>query len=141
MIPSSSISSQAKARGLSCGGRSFDREAELILALDAEHYKHPFTLLIHGMAGGADQMAERWAKSRGIPTIGFPARWEKYGMAAGSIRNTKMLREGLPSLVLAFPGGRGTENMIKQAQAEPMPVKLMLGMSLKTIVGRPSRYQ
>lgn len=35
--------------------------------------------------------------------------------AAGPIRNSRMLREGKPDLVLAFPGHGGTADMVKQA--------------------------
>ena len=34
-----------------------------------------------------------------------------------------MIVEGTPDLVIAFPGGRGTENMIKQAEAAGIPVR------------------
>jgi UDP-N-acetylmuramoylalanine-D-glutamate ligase len=34
-----------------------------------------------------------------------------------------MLNNGKPDLVVAFPGGRGTENMVKQAEAAGVPVK------------------
>jgi ABC-type Fe3+-hydroxamate transport system substrate-binding protein len=39
----------------------------------------------------------------------------KYGPSAGPIRNGRML-EYKPDLVIAFPGGRGTANMVKQAR-------------------------
>ena len=32
------------------------------------------------------------------------------------IRNQEMLDEGLPDLVVAFPGGKGTAHMVKIAQ-------------------------
>ncbi|MEM9912925.1 MAG: hypothetical protein AAF922_19365 [Pseudomonadota bacterium] len=44
------------------------------------------------------------------------------GRAAGPIRNKEMLDEGCPDLVVAFPGGRGTANMVKQAQAAGVEV-------------------
>jgi hypothetical protein len=46
----------------------------------------------------------------------YKAKWDKYGKSAGPIRNKKMLDEGKPDLVFAFPGGPGTNNMIKQAK-------------------------
>jgi hypothetical protein len=33
-----------------------------------------------------------------------------------------MLEEGKPDLVVAFPGGRGTANMVKQARAAAVKV-------------------
>ena len=47
--------------------------------------------------------------------LAFPAEWKKHGKAAGPIRNRKMLQDGKPDLVLAFPGGRGTANMVELA--------------------------
>ena len=49
----------------------------------------------------------------------FPAQWSKYGRAAGPLRNTQMLSEGNPDIVLAFHDNikrsRGTRNMIVQS--------------------------
>lgn len=45
----------------------------------------------------------------------FTAEWSKYGASAGPRRNKQMLGSG-PSLVVAFPGGKGTRNMVKQAR-------------------------
>lgn len=37
------------------------------------------------------------------------------GRAAGPIRHQRMLDEGMPDLVLALPGGRGTADMVRHA--------------------------
>ena len=47
----------------------------------------------------------------------FPADWKVRGRAAGHIRNQQMLDEGRPHLVVAFPGGRGTADMVRRARA------------------------
>ena len=59
---------------------------------------------------------------RKIDVLWFDADWQKYGRAAGPIRNKQMLDEGSPDLVIAFAGGRGTENMVKQSEAKKVPV-------------------
>jgi UDP-N-acetylmuramoylalanine-D-glutamate ligase len=51
-----------------------------------------------------------------IPVETYEADWDTHGKAAGPIRNKRMLDEGKPDLVVAFPGGRGTANMISQAR-------------------------
>ncbi len=51
-----------------------------------------------------------------------PAEWSKYGRRAGPIRNKQMLDVGKPHLVVAFPGGAGTANMVKQAKAAGVPI-------------------
>lgn len=45
------------------------------------------------------------------------ADWNLYGKAAGAIRNTAMLDDHTPTLVVAFPDGKGTANMVRQAMA------------------------
>jgi len=45
-----------------------------------------------------------------------------HGRAAGPVRNAQMLAEGKPDFVVAFPGGRGTADMCKQARARGVKV-------------------
>ena len=77
------------------------------------------TVLIEGEAKGADSLARNWAIANKIKLLMFPAQWNKYGKAAGPIRNKQMLVEGKPELVVAFlaPHSIGTRNMIAQARA------------------------
>lgn len=109
-------------RVLVCGGRDFNEYESLEYFLDAFRAENDVSVVIHGAARGADSMAGEWAKSRGIPVIVFPADWNRHGRAAGPIRNKKMLDEGKPNLVISFPGGRGTANMMEQARAAGVPV-------------------
>lgn len=75
----------------------------------------PETFIISGAAKGADSVAIDWAIVNWIQFCEYPADWDHHGRAAGFIRNQKMLNEGRPDLVLAFPGGRGTEDMVRRA--------------------------
>lgn len=52
----------------------------------------------------------------------YKADWETEGLAAGPIRNRKMLEENRDCLVIAFPGGKGTKNCIKTARSLGMTV-------------------
>lgn len=106
---------------LVCGGRDYHDFDAAFHALDTLHGRRPVTTVIHGAAQGADNLAGRWAEARGIACQKFPADWETHGKAAGHIRNRKMLYEH-PDLVVAFPGGRGTANMVKQAEQQGVPV-------------------
>ena len=85
--------------------------------LDAAHQRDPFEVVIHGDFRGADKLAKAWAKSRGIPEEPYPADWGSYGKAAGPKRNQRMLDEGKPDIVVAFPGGDGTKDMTDRARA------------------------
>lgn len=118
-------------RVLVCGGRDFKDKELLTSILDTLHgLADPFLsdnrihCIIHGGASGADQMAERWAVSKRIPSVEkYEADWKKYGRSAGPIRNLEMITKGKPDLVVAFPGGRGTANMMTQARKHGIQVR------------------
>jgi hypothetical protein len=99
---------------LVCGGRDFGnyhRARDVLYA-----YLDRVTCIIEGGARGADALGRMFANDYNIPLKTFPANWERYGRSAGHIRNQQMLDEGHPDLVIAFPGGRGTANMIERAK-------------------------
>jgi len=97
-----------------CGGRDY-RDADNVAAwLEEIHLQIPFTHLVHGGANGADKLAGEWARRAGIQVVVCPANWVAHGKAAGPIRNAEMVAMK-PVLLVAFPGGAGTENMWKQA--------------------------
>ena len=112
-------------RVLVCGGRDFDDWDLLSHSLyevfdnGMRNLSEPFTV-ITGDACGADWLARAWAKYQAIEYpvkyVGFPANWKVYGKAAGGIRNQQMLDEGKPDLVVAFPGGVGTADMVRRAK-------------------------
>lgn len=113
---------------LVCGGRDYADAIFVFDTLDRIHAKRPISLIIEGGALGADRLAQYWARRRGIPFVSEKADWLKYGKAAGFIRNGAMLADHNPDGVCAFPGGRGTADMIRQAEAAGVtvykPVKL-----------------
>lgn len=104
-----------------CGGRSFANYPAVEKYLDMLHAIFRFDLVIHGDnkghqgKPGADQLADRWATSRHVDVKKFWAEWDKYGKSAGPIRNRIMIILGKPHVVIAFPGGKGTRNMMLQA--------------------------
>lgn len=111
-------------RLLVCGGRRFWYRSRVWKELDLIHAKTPVSCLIHGHAMGADALAAEWAEERRVDCItGFVANWKRFGRAAGPMRNAKMLSEGKPDLVVAFPGGVGTADMVKKAKAAGVTVK------------------
>lgn len=112
---------------LVCGSRYFDQRGRLFDILDRFRKLHPTMEVIEGEAPGADTYARQWAEERGIVVHKFPADWAKYGKAAGPIRNKQMLEAGA-EMVIAFPMsemGRGTGNMVRQAQAAKIPVQIV----------------
>lgn len=107
---------------LVCGGRDFSRRAVVFGALRKMHDEQRIVLIVTGAASGADELAEAWARSSEIDYRGCPARWSQEGRAAGPRRNDRMLgylqsvRHGNAIRVVAFPGGRGTADMVRRAR-------------------------
>jgi len=108
-------------RLLVTGGRDFHGYQALKATLDKIHKETPVTLLIHGGARGADSLAGAWAAFNHVPALVFPANWTKHGKAAGPLRNQQMLDQGHPDAYIAFPGGRGTADMVQRCQRHHIP--------------------
>ena len=117
-------------RVLVCGGRDYKDEQRVFAELDdigatyiiegGQRTRDPETGEI---VGGADFFAYRYGSIRDVAGCTYGADWAKHGRAAGPIRNQRMLDEGKPDLVVAFPGGRGTADMVRRAKAAGVPVK------------------
>lgn len=105
-------------RVLVCGGREYADAAKVDATLNAIHYAEgcKIKILIEGGARGADAQGSLWAKRNHVPVARVNAYWELHGKAAGPIRNEAMLVLQ-PDLVVAFPGGFGTADMVRRARA------------------------
>lgn len=114
-------------RVIVCGGRDFTDWDAGFAALDKIHRETPITFLFHGNARGADSIASTWAchphrVRSGVRNCPCPAKWAQHGKAAGPKRNQAMLGNGI-DLVIAFPGGRGTADMVRRARAAGVEVR------------------
>lgn len=120
-------------RILVCGGRDFDDWELFCQGIEELYMQAPIIddafevdfMIIQGGATGADFLAKVWAKHRHINCVEFKITkddWKRYGNGAGPRRNGIMLRDGRPSHILAFPGGNGTADMVKQAREAGIPV-------------------
>lgn len=113
-------------RILVCGGRDFKDYKGLFRVLDNiimdrgyhenDQMISPNVHIIAGKAKGADTFAVDWAVINQCEFTEYPADWDKHKKAAGAIRNQQMLDEGKPDLVVAFPGGVGTADMVRRAK-------------------------
>ena len=87
-----------------------------------------YTDLIEGEARGADTLAREEGEELGFVVHPFPANWDKYHKAAGSIRNREMLDQ-CPDLVLAFhhdlSKSKGTKDCVMEARKRGIKVKLV----------------
>ena len=93
------------------GGRDYEDYIMLEDVLDLFDIK----LIVQGGAPGADALADRYAEESAIKSETVIADWVKHGRAAGPIRNREMLEKYPNAIVVAFPGGAGTANCVKQA--------------------------
>jgi hypothetical protein len=96
------------------GGRDYADEAAVFKVLDRVRELHGQFVLVHGAARGADALADKWARARGVDVERHPADWTK-GRSAGPARNATMASSGL-DLLVAFPGGRGTADMVQRCR-------------------------
>lgn len=115
---------------LVCGGRDYNDRAKVFDELEILNAFNMELCVISGGATGADALAEEWARANikrrnGVSFHGFKADWKKHGKAAGPIRNQAMIDKGRPDLVLAFPGGRGTADMVERAKAAGIEVRAL----------------
>ena len=123
-------------RILVCGGRDYTGYHVLKITLEDTfnevwlENEDEDIVVIQGGACGADFLAkvcvlDEWSYmyEPKVTLLEFPADWKTHGKAAGAIRNQQMIDEGKPDLVLAFPGGRGTADMVSRAKKAGIKVQ------------------
>ncbi len=102
-------------KAIVCGSRYGGSQVAVFDALSEMFDRGVFGSVVEGGARGIDAIARQWARNRNVPCDTVTADWKTHGRAAGPIRNRAMLEAGA-SLVIAFPGGVGTEDMKRQAR-------------------------
>lgn len=109
---------------LVCGDRTW---GNVWMIREWLRYLNPSEVL-EGGARGADRIAGEAARELNIPVRVFPAEWDKYGRAAGPIRNRQMLDE-CPDLVVAFhsniESSSGTADTLCEAERRGMDYVLV----------------
>lgn len=107
-----------------CGGRDYsDWRAMRRKIAELKVRFGPDLVIVHGDARGADSMAETVATQLELHTARVKALWNSsLGKAAGPVRNRIMAAFPL-KLLVAFPGGVGTEHMKRTARAHNIPVE------------------
>lgn len=111
-------------RVIVCGSRDWtDREQIADRLFDLP----PGSTIVHGNAKGADRIAAQEGQKLGHTIEPHPADWDRYGKAAGVIRNQIMADLGA-DLCLAFWDGRsrGTQHMTDLADAKGIPLELVV---------------
>lgn len=106
---------------LVCGGRKYADHVTVAKVLSEAIGEQRWPIIIQGGAPGADRLAKAWAAAEQHHCVELPACWVRWKNGAGPIRNRMMLELG-PELVVAFPGGAGTRDMVAKAKAAGIPV-------------------
>lgn len=103
------------------GSRTFSDYQKMKEFLD----KKDISCIVSGGAGGADTLAEIYAKNKGIPTIIYNPDWNKYGKSAGFKRNELIIKTA--DEVVAFWDGKskGTKHSIDLANMQNKNVEIV----------------
>lgn len=109
-------------RVLVTGGRDYVDASTVQRTLDELDQQLGIVAVIEGGALGADAGTRWWAWSRGMMPETYKAAWRYLGPSAGPRRNTTMLENSRPDLVIAFPGGVGTKDCVTKAIARGIKV-------------------
>ena len=119
------------------------------LALDdqlriAQENNEPL-MVVHGAARGADTLAHEWVLTHqafgdDVDEDPHSADWNRYGKAAGPIRNSVMVKKGA-AVCLAFPlpGSIGTLDCMEKAERAKIPVKDLGRNGDQSVNGRPGQ--
>lgn len=112
-----------KLRVIVCGAQNYTNEAhvrEKLSDLCAASPGFQFVMTT-GMMGVAWQ-AKRWAIDRFIQHQTAYANTEKFGAKAWRVRNTSMLSNAAPDMVIAFPGDQYSDDLVVKARAAGVEV-------------------
>lgn len=108
-------------RILITGSRQWTNPHPIHCHLNQELATANFLIIIHGGAKGADQIADRWARTQHengarVYIEVHKANWARYGSTAGPQRNNEMVKRGADKCY-AYPIGesRGTRHCILAA--------------------------
>jgi hypothetical protein len=112
---------------LVCGGRAMGPPEKVFEVLNKLALERGLpTLVLTGGATGADTWGLLWAKRKGVVRRSFPADWGRHGKRAGMQRNQIMLDAHKVDLVVAFPGGAGTADMVRRSREANVEVVVCL---------------
>jgi hypothetical protein len=117
-----------KIRLIIAGGRDFT-DYELLKAVVNKVFYYLEDMegseIVSGTQRGADKLGERYAKEYGIKIIPFYPDWDKYGLAAGPIRNEEMAKYATHCIVFWDGKSDGSQDMIKKAKKHKIPTQIV----------------
>ena len=102
----------------------FDNYSLVVQAIEQSGYE--ITEVVCGMAIGVDRLGETWAIANTISVNEMPANFNKYGKAAGPIRNREMAEYADAAVIVWDGKSRGTRNMINEMIRKKKPYYLLM---------------
>ena len=115
---------------VACSGDRHWKDRDLVIrVLESLGGSKRIHAIMFGDAAGLDEIAREVATSWfGISLIlDYPREWGRYHRRAGPIANSRMLRDGVPDVLLAFHDNlyresKGTLDCVQQARKMKIPV-------------------
>ena len=106
--------------------KDYEQASEYIDICITEIRKRYSLVFVSGGCQGADIIGEKYAKENGFAIEKILPDWQKYGRAAGPIRNEEMAKAA--DYVICFWDGksRGTKSMIGFAKKHKKPLKVKM---------------
>lgn len=110
------------------GGRDYFPSTRDLNILERLLIKNSITVFRNGQARGVDKFAANYVRTQLLNIVVedyevTSSDWAQYGNGAGHRRNNIMLTKSPGAdLLIAFPGGKGTQGCIERAQILNIPV-------------------
>lgn len=132
-------------RLLACGDRHWANYDAIVKCLrHLSEFYNGIAVVIEGEADGADRLSRRAAEELGIPVEPYPADWQRYGRAAGPIRNQKQLDDGKPDVAVVFhrdlAQSKGTADMVRRLRKAELPIWHFNGVRFGLLAWKKSHY-
>jgi hypothetical protein len=109
------------------GSRWFNNYELLKRKMDAILTTTPLPItIISGTCQGADKLGEQYAKEKGYEVEQHPADWDRFGRAAGPIRNEEMAK--VADACVVFWNGKtpGSKSMVALAKKYKLKLREVL---------------
>ena len=103
---------------------NYNEAKEYITFYIKEIRKHHTLIFISGGCKGADMLGERYAKENGFKIERYLAQWEKFGKAAGPLRNKTMAEKCDYAICFWNGKSKGTKSMIEYIKQLGKPLRV-----------------
>lgn len=111
-------------RVIIAGSRSFNDYEYLKKYMDFLLQNKKEVVILCGEARGADALGKRYAQERGFPVQSFPADWQRFGRAAGPLRNRQMAACADACVVFWVGGSAGSASMVAEARRAGLALRV-----------------